>query len=82
MFLPVYLFLWEKNLPRNKYVVPGLNVVSFVFQLTALLVWPIANTGWKNEDYFIEDSWALPVGLFLASFGYWESFVREESITR
>lgn len=58
-------------------------MLSFVFQLTALLVWPIANTGWKdNDELFIEDSWALPVGLFLVSFGYWESFVQEDAVTR
>jgi len=26
-----------------------------------------------------ENAWALPVGLFLASFGWWESFVEEEA---
>jgi hypothetical protein len=32
-----------------------------------------------EQDLIAESPWALPVGLFLTSFGWWESFVEEEA---
>ena len=35
--------------------------------------------GTETTYWILENSWALPLGLFLTSFGWWESFVDENS---
>ncbi len=57
--------------------VATLNVLALLFQLTGLFVWPIANT-WSTDSK--EAAWALPLGMFLASFGWWETFVGKNAI--
>ena len=37
--------------------------------------------GTETTYWILENSWALPLGLFLTSFGWWESFVDENILT-
>lgn len=62
-------------------IIRVLTGLSFVFQLTGLIVWPAFNSGWKGTPDDLVQVWALPLGLFLTSFGWWESYVDEESIS-
>ena len=39
--------------------------------------WKDASDVDGKTSWVLEDSWALPVGLLLTSFGWWESFVDE-----
>ena len=67
-------------------------VVALLLQISGLIVWPVMNMSWKddyeldaNADktfWVLENSWALPLGLFLTSFGWWESYVDENSISK
>ena len=43
--------------------------------MAALLVWPLADSSLPHR-------WALPLGLFLTSFGWWECYVEEEGHSR
>ena len=38
-------------------------------------------TGGITTYWVLENSWGLPLGLFLTSFGYWESFVDENQFS-
>jgi hypothetical protein len=38
------------------------------------------DSNWKDFET-LEFSWALPTGLVLVSFGWWESFVSEDSFS-
>ena len=57
-------------------------------QISGIIIWPVMNMGWEDDSlanpeksyWVLQSSWALPLGLFLTSFGWWESFVEEESI--
>ena len=68
--------LWKRIL------VNVLNVLAVTIQVLAMIIWPVANMGLDSETdpKYIENSWALPVGLFLTSFGWWESFVSQDSV--
>ena len=72
---------------KAKYIFVGLDILSLIFQICGLIIWPVLNMSWEDDfvdhpesSYWIlENSWALSVGLFLVSFGYWESFVEEDT---
>ena len=53
------------------------SILAVLVQLSALVVWPVLDTLNQTENN-IENSWALPVGLLLTSFGWWECYVEEE----
>ena len=59
-------------------------VICLLLQISGIIIWPVLNMNWKDASdvdgktsWVLEDSWALPVGLLLTSFGWWESFVDE-----
>ena len=50
--------------------------MAILSQLSGALAWPILQwTGNYEAEERLSHPWALPVGLILASFGWWESFV-------
>ena len=67
-------------------------MVALLLQISGLIVWPVMNMSWKDDYeldananktfWVLENSWALPLGLFLTSFGWWESYVDENSISK
>lgn len=68
--------------PKRHLVLRGLDVLAMLFQVCGLIVWPVMNNSWTDDvddPYSLYHSWALPLGLFLTSFGWWESFVDEHS---
>ncbi len=55
-----------------------LDVMAMLAQLSGALVWPILQ--WTLPDAeAMTYPWAVPLGLILASFGWWEGFVEEKS---
>lgn len=78
--VPAILGIFRPNNFKSsaiRFVVLGLDVLAVLFQLGGLIVWPVLNQNWDNGTWKLMDSWALPLGLFLTSFGWWESFVDE-----
>ena len=59
----------------RKYVMLGLDILALLFQICGLIVWPVLNSHWRV--WKMDQSWALPIGLLMTSFGWWESFVDE-----
>ena len=61
-------------------------------QITGTIIWPVMNINWidtssHNNDigntyWTLKNSWALPLGIFLTSFGWWESFVDKNIISK
>ena len=61
-------------------------------QTTGIIIWPLMNMNWidassqnanaGNTYWILKNYWALPLGLFLTSFGWWESFVDENIISQ
>ena len=60
-------------LGENKsIIIKVLDVVFFCFQLAAIITWSIL------EKDTMQNVWALPVGLILISFGWWECYVTDK----
>ena len=53
------------------------SILAVLIQASALVVWPVMDVQNQNEND-IDHPWALPVGLLLTSFGWWECYVEEE----
>ena len=71
-----YFVLFRGNLDfLRKSVITALQ-----FNTTINLFQIAYESGWDPIDS-LEIPWALPVGLLLASFGWWESFVDENSFS-
>ena len=68
------------------------TVFALLMQISGIIIWPVMNMNWidtssqstnaGNTFWIFKNSWALPVGLFLTSFGWWESFVDEKIISQ
>ena len=70
-----------------------ITVLALLLQICGIIIWPVMNMNWKEDSqllpviggittyWVLENSWGLPLGLFLASFGYWESFVDENQFS-
>ena len=62
-----------------------IDVLAVCFQIMGLILWPIMNSSWTEnimeEGYFwyFSQNWTFPLSLLLTSFGWWESFVDENS---
>jgi hypothetical protein len=57
-----------------------LDVIAIVAQVSGALAWPILQLMNLSKSKEVMDyPWALPVGLLMASFGWWECFVDDES---
>ena len=56
----------------KRIVIYALDALSIAAQFIGLIVWPLASD--------MKNPWAFVVGLFLTSFGWWESFVDEKSV--
>ena len=61
-----------------KWMGLAMTVISVIFQVSALAVWPLVNRSQNDIDHI----WALPIGMFLTSFGWWECFVEEKGHLR
>ena len=70
--VPAFLKIFYDMKPKINPIPLVLNIVALVVQISALLVWPLAD----KAD--IDIPWSLPVGLLMMSFGWWEVYVREE----
>ena len=67
------------------------TVIALLLQICGIIIWPVMNMTWKDDSqlppseittyWVLENSWGLPLGLFLTSFGYWESFVDENQFS-
>ena len=60
-------------------VAMALDVISSIFIIVGIVVWPVLNSTYSETSYDLTNAWAFPVGAFLTSFGWWESFVSENS---
>ena len=59
-----------------------MDVLAVVAQLSGALVWPLLQeTGTSQAQQSMRYPWAVPVGLILASFGWWEAFVPADETT-
>ena len=56
-----------------------MDVVAVLCQLSGALVWPILQWIGYYDKGRTEVAWAIPVGLILTSFGWWECYVTEDS---
>ena len=68
-------------------------MLALLLQICGIIIWPVMNMNWKEDSHLspvtggittywvLENSWGLPLGLFLTSFGYWESFVDENQFS-
>ena len=65
------------------YTIPlwGFDIVAVLAQLSGILAWPVLK--WVRSEYGLEDdipyAWAIPLGLILASFGWWETYCDNDS---
>ncbi len=58
-----------------------MNMFEFSLTFFIVLKFQVAfDSNWEINDS-LENIWALPVGLFLVSFAWWESFVDENSVS-
>ena len=70
-FLPGILRMFmPPPLRFSKWVNTTLCATALIAQISCLVTWIVV-------DSDIENIWALPVGLVLSSFGWWECFVEE-----
>ena len=68
------------------------TVFAFLLQISGIIMWPMKNIIWiydssqdlNSETIYsnLKDSLALPIGLVLTSFGWWESFVNEKILSK
>ena len=69
-----------------------ITVLALLLQICGIIIWPVMNMNWKKDSqspitnstttyWVLENSWGLPLGLFLTSLGYWESFVDENQFS-
>ena len=64
---------------KKTFVFMALDVVSIVFVVVGIIVWPVTNSSFSNTPDDLINAWAFPIGAILTSFGWWESFVSEKS---
>lgn len=80
LFLPCLLSVFKGD---SIMLFRGLDFLALLLQVGGLIIWPVLNLSWgdlADGDFWkVTNSWALPLGLFFASFGWWESFVDETS---
>ena len=72
-FLLMMKLAKENTETWKKILKTGLTLVSLLLQITAL-AWPVI---WGLDNGSDKRVWALPVGAFLTSLGWWEGFVGE-----
>ena len=61
------------------YVFMALDAISIILVVVGLIVWPVVNSSFSDTPDDLIKTWAFPVGAILTSFGWWESFVSENS---
>ena len=87
-------FLIENIIPMaffNQFSLSS-TVFALLMQISGIIIWPVMNMNWIDESsqnanasntyWILKNSWALPLGLFLTSFGWWESFVDKNIISK
>jgi len=70
-FLLIIKLMKENTTTGKKMLKIGLTAISLLLQMSAI-VWPVI---WGLDNKNDKRVWALPVGLFLTSLGWWEAFV-------
>ena len=66
---------------RKTCVFVAFDMISIMLVIGGIVVWPVYSTFSDTPDDLIK-TWAFPVGAILASCGWWESFVSENSKIR
>lgn len=72
----ILLALSRKKEDKYLWLKLGMDVFAILAQLSGALVWPIMDVAGPGT---MEFPWAIPVGLVLTSFGWWECYVEEKS---
>ena len=75
--VPGVLKLLMKNTDLKKPFHLLLTALALVVQISALFMWPALDSVVSDKYDGIDHVWALPVGLLLTSFGWWECYVEE-----
>ena len=57
----------------------ALDVISIIFVIAGIVVWPVFNSMFSDTPDALINTCAFAVGAMLTSFGWWESFVSEHS---
>lgn len=57
----------------------GFDVLAILAQLSGALTWPILQWTKNSDTAEMKYAWAVPLGIILASAGWWECFVTENS---
>jgi hypothetical protein len=81
-------FKWE--ITMLFFTWPSLSVFALLMQISGIIIWPVMNMNWINAHntdigntyWGLKNSWAFPLGFFLTSFAWWESFVDENIISQ
>ncbi|GAB6026597.1 hypothetical protein CHUAL_013009 [Chamberlinius hualienensis] len=70
--VPAILCLLSRGINEEKRAVKVvMDILAILAQLTGLFVWPIVLSNQLNNG----GTWAIPLGVLLTSFGWWENFV-------
>ena len=76
-FIPSILKLFDRESDHGRHLCTYIaDFLAILFQASILFLWPIR--------YFLDEltpteSWAIPVSLFLISFGHWENYVNKNT---
>ena len=84
------IFKWEITMLFFTWPSLSFTVFALLMQISGIIIWPVMNMNWidahktdiGNTYWGLKNSWAFPLGLFLTSFAWWESFVDENIISQ
>ena len=68
--------LGRRDKPKIRLMMVVLDGLALVIQIMGLLVWPVATSNYIDKNFI----WSFVLGLVLTSFGWWESYVDEQSV--
>ena len=68
--------LGRRDRPKIRLMMVVLDGLALVIQIMGLLVWPVATSNSIDKNFI----WSFVLGLVLTSFGWWESYVDEQSV--
>ncbi|TRY79649.1 hypothetical protein TCAL_06588 [Tigriopus californicus] len=64
---------------KMPWVKVGVDALAILAQLSGALTWPILQWSKSSDTAEMKYAWAVPLGIILASAGWWECFVTEHS---